>query len=81
MSFERIALLGDAACLTRPHATASTYKSFVDAKVLAENLESTIGDVKVALFNYNNIQLPLGIKWVNESRSMGNLDCYIRPAT
>jgi 2-polyprenyl-6-methoxyphenol hydroxylase-like FAD-dependent oxidoreductase len=81
MNFGKVGLLGDAACLARPHATASTYKSFIDAKVLSEKLELYRSEPWKAFDAYNEEQVPFGKKWVQAGRAMGNLDCYIRPGS
>lgn len=71
MAFGRIALLGDAAFVARPHAAGGTAKAAADAWALTESLRANDNDVPRALRTWEPGQLALGRQLVERNRSMG----------
>jgi 2-polyprenyl-6-methoxyphenol hydroxylase-like FAD-dependent oxidoreductase len=76
--FGRVALLGDAAFVARPHAGLGVTKAALDARCLADALTATGGDVDAALARYACERLRFGSWLVARSRSMGT--CLIAQA-
>jgi 2,6-dihydroxypyridine 3-monooxygenase len=70
MAFDRVCLIGDAACVARPHAAAGTAKAAEDGWALAAALEDaeTIGE---ALAAWEPGQLRLGRALVARARRIG----------
>src|SRR5262249_28949656 len=50
--FGRVALMGDAAFVARPHVAAGTSKAALDAACLVDALAATSGDIDAALVHY-----------------------------
>lgn len=71
MAFGRVALIGDAAFVVRPHLAAGQAKACADAWALAEALQVCDGDVEGALARWEPGQLALGSEVVARSRDMG----------
>ncbi|MSW86255.1 MAG: monooxygenase [Actinobacteria bacterium] len=71
MAYGRVALIGDAAFASRPHAAAWTAKAVSDGLALAEHLEKSQFDVKEALANWEPAQLEIGRNLFNRVREMG----------
>jgi 2,6-dihydroxypyridine 3-monooxygenase len=71
MAYGRVALIGDAAFASRPHAAAWTAKAVCDAIAIAEHLEKSQFDVKEALANWEPAQLEIGRNLFNRVREMG----------
>jgi 2,6-dihydroxypyridine 3-monooxygenase len=71
MAFGRVALIGDAAFVVRPHLAAGQAKACADAWALAEALEASDGAVESALARWEPGQLALGMEVVALSRDMG----------
>jgi 2,6-dihydroxypyridine 3-monooxygenase len=71
MSFGRIALIGDAAFVARPHAAAGTAKAAEDAWTLAAALEVNHPDISEALVKWETPQLALGNSLVDRAAQMG----------
>jgi 2-polyprenyl-6-methoxyphenol hydroxylase-like FAD-dependent oxidoreductase len=71
MVFGRVALLGDAAFVARPHVAAGITKAALDAAVLAEELGATPGDISGALERYETKRLAFGRALVDYSRKLG----------
>ena len=69
MAFGRVALLGDAAFVVRPHVAAGVTKAAEDAVALAEALEA--GDVGFGLALYERQRLPFGQRVVQRARHLG----------
>jgi 2-polyprenyl-6-methoxyphenol hydroxylase-like FAD-dependent oxidoreductase len=61
MAFDRIALVGDAAFIPRPHTAASTAKAAANAIALADALNDSKHDVPKALEAWEGDQLVLGM--------------------
>jgi len=71
MVFGRVALLGDAAFVARPHVAAGITKAALDAAALAEELEASPGNVFSALAHYETKRLDFGQALVDYSRKLG----------
>ena len=78
--FGRVALLGDAAFVARPHAGAGTTKAALDAAGLADNLASAGDDLDASLKRYERMQLPFGRTLVEVNREEGAyLSAQLKP--
>ncbi|MBE9076373.1 FAD-dependent monooxygenase [Romeria aff. gracilis LEGE 07310] len=71
MAFERIALVGDAAFIPRPHTAASTSKAAANAIALADALIKHNHDVPDALKAWEGSQLALGMHLWQRGQSLG----------
>ncbi len=71
MAFGRICLIGDAACVARPHAAAGTAKAADDAWALADSLKKHNDDVVAALSEFEARQLEVGRQLVARTRRIG----------
>jgi 2-polyprenyl-6-methoxyphenol hydroxylase-like FAD-dependent oxidoreductase len=69
MSFDRVALLGDAAYVARPHIAWGAIKAGEDAMALADALADL--PVEDALRKYNAARRPANVAIVAESRRLG----------
>jgi 2-polyprenyl-6-methoxyphenol hydroxylase-like FAD-dependent oxidoreductase len=74
MAFGRVALMGDAAFVVRPHVGAGILKAMDDAAALADALAETT-DVAAALRAYENRRIGVGRKFVAQARRLGS---YLR---
>lgn len=72
MAHGRIALLGDAAFVARPHLGAGVTKAAEDAVALAEALETTT-DIPAALETYAATRHPAGQYLVQRARALGTM--------
>ena len=72
MTFGRIALIGDAAFVARPHAAAGTAKAAEDAWTLASALKANHPDIPEALQKWEIPQLELGSSLVNRAAQIGD---------
>lgn len=70
MAEGRIALIGDAAFVARPHVGAGTTKAAEDALSLATLLEH--GDIPAALAAYQNARRPAGQRLLQRARHLGS---------
>jgi 2-polyprenyl-6-methoxyphenol hydroxylase-like FAD-dependent oxidoreductase len=70
MAFGRVAIVGDAAFVARPHVAAGVVKAAEDALALAEALEP-IGDVDQALKPFERARLAMGRRIVERARHLG----------
>ncbi len=66
----RIALIGDAAFVARPHVGAGVAKAAQDAVALADAL-ATGSDVETALHAFESARLPIGRRIVTRARDLG----------
>lgn len=73
MAFENACLVGDAACVARPHLGAGTAKAAENAWALADALEDCDGDIANALGCWNATEVELGRNLVRRSRLLGDL--------
>jgi 2-polyprenyl-6-methoxyphenol hydroxylase-like FAD-dependent oxidoreductase len=71
MTFGRVALLGDAAFVARPHAAAGVSKAALDADTLAAELAASPGDIAGALGRYGEKRLAFGRGLVEYARKLG----------
>jgi len=67
----RVALLGDAAFVARPHIGAGVTKAALDAQCLADELEAAGGDVPAALVDYDAKRRRFGHTVVERARWVG----------
>jgi 2-polyprenyl-6-methoxyphenol hydroxylase-like FAD-dependent oxidoreductase len=71
MAFDRIALVGDAAFIPRPHTAASTAKAAANAIALADALTDSNHDVPRALEAWEGDQLALGMHLWKSGQALG----------
>jgi 2-polyprenyl-6-methoxyphenol hydroxylase-like FAD-dependent oxidoreductase len=69
LAFGRVAIVGDAAFVARPHVAAGVSKAADDAAALARALDG--GDVEAALRRYEAERLPQGRKIIERARHLG----------
>lgn len=69
--FGRVALLGDAAFVARPHCGVGVTKAADDAMVLADLLKETDNDIGTALSRYQAERMRFGSAVVNHARELG----------
>ena len=69
--FGRVALLGDAAFVARPHVGAGVTKAALDAACLADSLAMAEGDIDAGLARYSAEQARFGQWIVARSRELG----------
>jgi 2-polyprenyl-6-methoxyphenol hydroxylase-like FAD-dependent oxidoreductase len=70
LAFGRVALMGDAAFVARPHVGAGVAKAGADAMALAGALAAG-GDVAQALRAYEAARLPVGARIIARARELG----------
>jgi 2-polyprenyl-6-methoxyphenol hydroxylase-like FAD-dependent oxidoreductase len=70
IAFGRIALLGDAAFVARPHVATGVMKAALDAQALADALAAD-DHVEAALANYDRKRRPFGTWLVARGRHIG----------
>jgi 2-polyprenyl-6-methoxyphenol hydroxylase-like FAD-dependent oxidoreductase len=70
MAFGRVAILGDAAFVARPHVAAGVSKAADDAVALADALEGA-ADVASALRRFEATRLPIGHRIIERARHLG----------
>jgi 2-polyprenyl-6-methoxyphenol hydroxylase-like FAD-dependent oxidoreductase len=76
--FGRVALMGDAAFVARPHVAAGTTKAALDAACLVDALDAAGDDIDAALARYNEERCAFGRAIVAHSRYLG---AYIEAQT
>jgi 2-polyprenyl-6-methoxyphenol hydroxylase-like FAD-dependent oxidoreductase len=69
MAFGRIAIIGDAAFVARPHVAAGVSKAADDAATFAEALDA--GDIEPALRRFEAERLPVGRRIIERARHLG----------
>jgi 2-polyprenyl-6-methoxyphenol hydroxylase-like FAD-dependent oxidoreductase len=69
LAFGRVAILGDAAFVARPHVAAGVSKAADDAAALAQALDGD--DVEAALRRFESERLPQGRKIIERARHLG----------
>ena len=80
IAFGRVALLGDAAFVARPHVGAGVSKAALDAQSLADALRATNHDIAAALKRYQRQQLAFGRGLVTLGREEGTyLTAQLKP--
>lgn len=80
LCFGRVALLGDAAFVARPHVTAGATKAGLDACCLVDSMAAAGGDGAAALARYDESRRDFGGRLVQYSRYLG-ADLEGRPTT
>jgi len=68
IAFDRVALIGDAAFVARPHVATGVMKAALDAESLADALAATGNDVAAALARYQRERQPYGAWLVARGR-------------
>ncbi|MDB5866084.1 MAG: Salicylate hydroxylase [Betaproteobacteria bacterium] len=71
MTFGRIALLGDAAFVARPHVGMGVTKAAGDAMALADALGNAGGEVETAFASYESTRPRIGSAVVEHARALG----------
>jgi 2-polyprenyl-6-methoxyphenol hydroxylase-like FAD-dependent oxidoreductase len=71
LSFGRVALIGDAAFVARPHVAAGVSKAADDAAALARALGDAGDDIEAALRRYENERLPENNRIIERARHLG----------
>jgi len=69
LAFGRIAIVGDAAFVARPHVAAGVSKAADDTAALAQALDGE--DVEAALLRFEAERLPVGKKIIQRARHLG----------
>ena len=69
MAFGRVAIIGDAAFVARPHVAAGVAKAADDAAALASTLEGC--EVAPALMRFEATRLPVGRRIIERARHLG----------
>jgi len=78
--FGRIALLGDAAFVARPHVAAGVTKAALDAQSLVDALAASAGDLDRGLARYDREQREFGRRLVARGRLLGShLEAHWKP--
>jgi 2,6-dihydroxypyridine 3-monooxygenase len=80
MVFGRVALLGDAAFIVRPHTAAATAKAAADAMAMAAALRSH-DSVPDALVAWERLRVAAGLGLTQYGISLGERTARVRPAT
>jgi 2-polyprenyl-6-methoxyphenol hydroxylase-like FAD-dependent oxidoreductase len=70
MAFGRVAIIGDAAFVARPHVAAGVSKAVDDATALVEALDGE-ADVAAALTRFEARRLPIGRRIIERARHLG----------
>jgi 2-polyprenyl-6-methoxyphenol hydroxylase-like FAD-dependent oxidoreductase len=65
----RVALIGDAAFVARPHVGAGVTKAFDDGQVLVECLDGD--DIDAGLARFDALRQPIGARIVARARELG----------
>lgn len=71
MTFGRVAIMGDAAFVARPHSAAGVSKAALDAQCLADELQRCNNNVAEALETYNEKRMAFGKGLVAHARYLG----------
>lgn len=71
LTFGRVAILGDAAFIARPHTAAGVTKAALDAQCLADELAKNGDNIDAALGEYNRQRLEFGKSLVAHARYLG----------
>lgn len=70
MAFGRVAIVGDAAFVARPHVAAGVSKAVDDVTTLAGALDQD-DDVAAALLRFEAVRLPVGRRIIERARHLG----------
>ncbi len=76
----RVALIGDAAFVARPHVGMGVTKAALDAQYLADAIAASDGDLDRALAQYDSARRLFGMRVVARSRRLGaHLEAQLKP--
>ena len=70
LAFDRVALMGDAAFVARPHVGMGVTKAAEDAMALSDSIRA-LGATAAALKHYEATRLPAGLAVVQRARDLG----------
>jgi 2-polyprenyl-6-methoxyphenol hydroxylase-like FAD-dependent oxidoreductase len=80
MALGRVALLGDAAFVARPHVGAGVTKAALDAECLAREIKAADGDLDAALLRYDRERRLFGSRIVARARRLGAyIEAQLKP--
>jgi len=80
MALGRVALLGDAAFVARPHVGAGVTKAALDAECLAREIRAADGDLDAALARYDRERRLFGSRIVDRARRLGAyIEAQLKP--
>ena len=80
MALGRVALLGDAAFVARPHVGAGVTKAALDAECLAREIQAADGDLDTALARYERDRRLFGSRIVARARRLGAyIEAQLKP--
>jgi len=80
MAVGRVALLGDAAFVARPHVGLGVTKAALDAECLAREIAAADGDLKAALARYDAERRRFGTNIVARARRLGAyIEAQLKP--
>ena len=80
MALGRVALLGDAAFVARPHVGVGVTKAALDAECLAREIEAANGDLDAALARYDSERRLFGSRIVARARRLGAyIEAHLKP--
>jgi 2-polyprenyl-6-methoxyphenol hydroxylase-like FAD-dependent oxidoreductase len=80
MALGRVALLGDAAFVARPHVGAGVTKAALDAECLAREIKAADGDLDAALARYDRERRLFGSRIVARARRLGAyIEAQLKP--
>ena len=71
MALNRVAMLGDAAFVVRPHVGQGVVKAAGDALALVEQLQEQPHDIAQALHRFSGLRVPMGHLAVTRARQLG----------
>lgn len=81
LTFARVALLGDAGFVARPHVGTGVTKAALDAQYLADAIVAAHGDLDTALADYDQDRRRFGTWLVARGRHIGTyLSAQLKPA-
>jgi len=81
MALGRVALLGDAAFVARPHVGMGVTKAALDAECLAREIRAANGDLGAALVRYDRERRRFGTRLVARARRLGAyIEAQLKPA-
>ncbi len=72
MTYGRVAFMGDAAFVARPHVGAGVTKAALDAEALTKALSDSGNDIDVALASYDRLRTAAGKQMVERARYLGS---------
>jgi 2-polyprenyl-6-methoxyphenol hydroxylase-like FAD-dependent oxidoreductase len=80
LALGRVALLGDAAFVARPHVGVGVTKAAMDAECLARSIEAAGGDLPEALARYDRERRLFGSRIVERARKLGAyIEAQLKP--